>query len=118
MGFVDVGGVCMCVHMCLSPSDSIVQPNLRTSEARAEFSDLAAGSCQTRYEFNYPGGRNQAETEGLVTRSGGAVCHLAAWLALVPATSFFTLLAQSLALTGKIEVHCRCLVCARLLRIR
>ena len=71
MGFVDVGGVCMCVHMCLSPSDSIVQPNLRTSEARAEFSDLAAGSCQTRYEFNYPGGRNQAETEGLVTRSGG-----------------------------------------------
>lgn len=47
-GLLMWGGVCMCVHMCLSPSDFIVQPNLRTSEARAEFSDLAAGSCQTR----------------------------------------------------------------------
>ena len=74
MGFVDVGGVCMCVHMCLSPSDFIVQPNLRTSEARAEFSDLAAGSCQTRSEFNYLGGRNQAETGWLVASVG--TCHI------------------------------------------
>ena len=82
--------VCVCVHMCLSPSDSIVQPNLRITEARAELSDrLLAAARQDTSLTTWEGGRNQAETGGLLTRRG-AVCHLAAWLAVVPATSFFT----------------------------
>ena len=82
--------MCPCPRV-LSPSDSILQPNLRTSEARAELSgrQLAAARQDTSLT-TWVGGRNQAETRGPLTRRR-AVCHLAAWLALVPATLVFTL---------------------------
>lgn len=70
-----------------------MQPNLRTSEARAEFSGRQRQAARQDASLTtWVGGENHAETGMLLTNAWGrGDCHLAAWLAVVPATSFFTL---------------------------